>query len=83
MARGWESKAIEAQQADHADRGGRPAAVSPHDIARRDARRTIELARARAAADLASATHPAHRRMLETALGALTEQLARHQEPEA
>jgi hypothetical protein len=39
--------------------------------------RTLELARARALADLASATAPAHRRMLEGAIQALDEQLGK------
>jgi hypothetical protein len=40
-------------------------------------RRTLELARARAQADLASARVPAHREMLQQAISALDEQLAR------
>ncbi len=75
MARGWESKSVEAQQADR-DRH-EPSAAVPVDPARVAHRRTLELARARAQADLAKATHPAHREMLETAIRALDEQLER------
>ena len=40
-------------------------------------RATLELARLRAAGDLARATAPAHRRMLEQAIAALDDQLGR------
>jgi hypothetical protein len=75
MARGWESKAIEAQQED-ASRA-RPAGVtlSEQERLRREKRRTLEMARTRATADLAVATAPAHRRMLQQALDALEAQL--------
>lgn len=69
MARGWESKSVEAQQEDAA-RGKR--SVTPEN----PRRRTLELARARAVADLAVATVPAHRAMLEKLIAALDEQLA-------
>lgn len=75
MARGWESKSVESQQADRETRDQPTATLSEADAARLAARRTLELARARALADLASATAPAHRRMLEAAVHALDEQL--------
>jgi len=80
MARGWESKSVEAQQADR-DRHEPAAAVAPQDPARVAQRRTLELARARAQADLTRARHPAHREMLETAIKAIDEQLAREAKP--
>jgi hypothetical protein len=43
---------------------------------RADRRRTLELARLRAAEDLRRATAPAHRRMLEQAIEALDRQIA-------
>jgi hypothetical protein len=75
VARGWESKSIEAQQeeASRARSGGR--SLSEAELLRRDKRRTLELARARAAEDLSRATAAPHRRMLEQALKALDEQL--------
>jgi hypothetical protein len=76
MARGWESKAVEAQQAEREQASTRQPPISPAEARRRADRRTIELARARAAADLARATVPAHRAMLESALRALDDQLA-------
>lgn len=75
MARGWESKSVESQQADR-ERSrdeGRP--LSAEEALRLARRRTIELTRARAAADLAAARSPAHRAMLEAAIAALDEQL--------
>jgi hypothetical protein len=75
MARGWESKSIEAQQ-EEASRS-RPAgrALSEAERLMREKRHTLELARTRAADDLSRATAAAHRRMLEQALHALDEQL--------
>ncbi|HZB25351.1 MAG TPA: hypothetical protein VE379_04400 [Vicinamibacterales bacterium] len=75
MARGWESKSVEAQQ-EEATRH-RPIArpLSAEERVRADRRRSLELARSRAAGDLDRATAPAHRRMLESALQALDEQL--------
>jgi hypothetical protein len=69
MARGWESKSVEAQQQDAAHKTRSITPEDPH-------RRTLELARARAVADLAVATVPAHRAMLEKLIAALDEQLA-------
>ena len=76
MARGWESKSVEAQQAEREERRPAAAEVTPEEMMRRAHRRTLELARARAAADLAKATRPAHRTMLQAALDALDAQLA-------
>jgi hypothetical protein len=75
MARGWESKAIEAQQ-EEASRG-RPKgpALTEADRLKGARRRTLELARARAAEDLTRAAAPAHRQMLEQAVAALDQQL--------
>jgi hypothetical protein len=75
MARGWESKSIESQQADREARDPKAPSVTPDEVAARARRRTIELARARAQADLTRATNPAHRAMLEAAIRALDDQL--------
>lgn len=81
MARGWESKSVEAQQEDREQSRPAEAPVSPEDAARHAQRRTLELIRARALADLALARSPAHRTMLESALRALDEQLAALESP--
>ena len=76
MARGWESKGVEAQQADREQAGPAPGEpLGPEAAARAARRRTLELARARALADLARATNPSHQAMLEAALQTLQEQL--------
>ena len=80
MARGWESKSVEAQQADR-DRHEPAAAAVPQDPARVARRRTLELARARAQADLTRARHSAHREMLEAAIRAIDEQIAQLAKP--
>ncbi len=74
MARGFDSKAVESQQDDlRAARERRGAAAAPPD----PARSAMVLARARVAADLAKATQPAHRQMLEAALADLDRSLRR------
>jgi hypothetical protein len=76
MARGWGSKSVEAQQQDASQQKARGPAPSPRDLDLRERRRALELARTRAQNDLARATAPAHRQMLETAIAALDRQLA-------
>jgi hypothetical protein len=77
MARGFESKDVEFQQAE-ADRGKHRAARTFEPIERdaQSRRGTLELALARARADLVTARAPAHRRMLDQAIGALEQQLS-------
>ena len=76
MARGFDSKFVEAQQ----EEASRPKVVRPTltaaEQAAEAALRTLELSRARAAADLGRATNPAHRAMLEQAIAALDARLA-------
>ena len=73
MARGWESKSVEAQQDDarSASRTGQPAILSGEERDRAARRRVLQLARARTAADLEKAEAPAQRDMLERALADL------------
>ncbi len=76
MARGFESKDVEFQQAEK-ERGkplGR--ALTPEERDAQARRQTIALALARAKADFAAARTPAHTRMLEKAIAALEHQLA-------
>ena len=78
MARGFESKDVEYQQAEK-DRGrvsGR--ALSPAEREEAARRRSIELALARSRSELLTAASPAHRRMLEQAIDELTRQLTGH-----
>ena len=75
MARGFESKDVEFQQAEaaRAKPMGRP--LTPEERDAQTRRRTLELALARAQADLASARSSAHRQMLEHAIQALEDQI--------
>jgi hypothetical protein len=76
MARGWESKSIEAQQEEAAQASARRPAVNPAELAVDERRRALELTRKRALDDLRRASAPAHRNMLEQAIASLDEQLA-------
>jgi hypothetical protein len=77
MARGWESKAVEAQQ-EEAVRAGKATRPETAEERERGARRrTLELARARATADLGRATTAAHREMLRRAIADLDDRLRR------
>jgi hypothetical protein len=72
MARGWESKAIEDQQQE-AER--RRDAGGPRESSATDRRRTLELARAQTARQLALARTATQRTALERAIADLDAQL--------
>ena len=76
MARGFESKDVEFQQAEaeRAKTFGRTLTPAERDAQAK--RATLELALARARADLEAARTPAHKRMLAQAIAALEQQLA-------
>jgi hypothetical protein len=76
MARGWESKAVEAQQEAAADAGRTAPSAPAGERERQAARTTLLLARTRALSDLQRACAPAHRAMLEQALAELDRRLA-------
>ena len=75
MARGWESKSVEAQQEERSAATPKGPPLSPADVERTQGRQRLQLALNRTEADLAAATQPAHRRMLETAVAELRKQL--------
>ncbi len=76
MARGFESKDVEFQQAE-AERTSPPAPVMSADQRDRlSAGRTVTLALTRARAELAATASPIRRDMLSRAIAALEEQLA-------
>ena len=75
MARGFESKDIEFQQEEAARRRSDKPALTREAREVLDRRRTIELALAKARAELAAATRPAHRDTLERAIEVLVERL--------
>ena len=76
MARGWESKAVEEQQAAAAAPRQTSPAVTKEQAARKGERAMLMLARTRALADLQMACAPAHRAMLEQAIAELDQRLA-------
>jgi hypothetical protein len=76
MARGWESKAVEAQQDAAAQTSPRRGRTTPEEAARASQRATLMLARTRALSDLQRACAPAHRAMLEQAIADLDARLA-------
>lgn len=75
MARGFESKDVEFQQAEKERAKTLGRALTPEERDAEARRRTLELALARARADLAAATSDAHKKMLATAIEALEQQL--------
>ena len=78
MARGWESKSVEAQQEESAreseQHDSQP--LSPEERARRDRLASLELSRARTLDQLERATSQAHRAMLKRTLLALEKEIA-------
>jgi len=77
MARGFESKMVEFNQEEAARGRAKTEPLTPDEQARLSRRITLELARKRAVTDLALATRFAHKTMLEQAIRALDEQLAK------
>jgi hypothetical protein len=78
MARGWESKSVEAQMESFATERGRSAQSRPSPEQIESARRKTGLlmARSRALQDLERSEHPRRREMLIRAIADLDEQLA-------
>jgi hypothetical protein len=76
MARGFESKDVEFQQAEKERDKRLGRALTPEEREAQARRQTIVLALARAKADLAAARTPAHKRMLADAIATLEQQLA-------
>jgi len=76
MARGFESKDVEFQQAEKERVKTDRRALTAEERDAETRRRTLELSLARAKADLVNARTPAHRRMLADAIAALEQQLA-------
>jgi hypothetical protein len=76
VARGFESKDVEFQQAEAERQKTLGPALTREEREAQSRRATIELALARARADLEAARTPAHKRMLTQAIAALEQQLA-------
>jgi len=76
VARGWESKAIEAQQEEASRRKPSKPLSAAGELIKQDRLRSLHLTRKRLLADLERARVAAHREMLEAAIAALDAQLA-------
>jgi hypothetical protein len=76
MARGFESKDVEFQQAEAERRRAPGRSLTPAERERAAQRRSVELALTQARRDLAAATSPIHRHMLEQGIAELERQLA-------
>ena len=75
MARGFESKNVEYQQEEAARGRVIKEKLSAEEQTRIARRGSLDLARKRAVADLARASAPAHKKMLQQAIEALDAQL--------
>jgi hypothetical protein len=78
MARGWESKNVEDQvESKEAEKKvSGPGSKDPRQQSREQELRQLRLSRTRVTNDLASATHPNHRKTLEAALAHLDKKIA-------
>jgi hypothetical protein len=75
MARGFESKDVEFQQAEASRPKAAGADLTPQERQRRAKRSGVELALAQARAERARARNQAHQRMLDEAIQTLERQL--------
>ena len=78
MARGWESKAVEAQLEEKGLRdteGGGPRGLTPEKRERHARLDSLKLSRARTLEQLERAASPAHRQMLKRTLLALEKEI--------
>lgn len=76
MARGWESKSVEAQQSEANDTPAKHRVrLSPEAAAKARERETIRLARQRVLQQLERAKNPRHRSLLEDELAVLDRKL--------
>jgi hypothetical protein len=77
MARGWESKSVEQQQEEMAERRNPVRAPIPPDEQQRNRKiEGLRLSRERLAQQLEAASNPRHRQMLEQAIAELESQLS-------
>jgi hypothetical protein len=78
MARGWESKSVEAQQAEASEKSAKPRPpMNPEEAARSREKETVRLARQRVLQQLEASTNPRHRKLLQDSLADLDEKLSK------
>ncbi|HVF58059.1 MAG TPA: hypothetical protein VM934_18060 [Pyrinomonadaceae bacterium] len=78
MARGWESKSVEAQMEDAGERERERAALqvlSPAERVRLERLESLKMSRARTLEQMERADRPAHREMLKRTLLALEKEM--------
>jgi hypothetical protein len=76
MARGWESKSVEAQQAEASEKQAKPRPkLSPEEADRWREKEGLRLSRQRILQQLEATENPRHRKLLEDALADLNEKL--------
>ena len=75
MARGWESKSVEAQKEEAAEREAKPPQLSSEEMARRAKRDSLLLQRTRILSELQNACNPRFRGQLEASLAHLDAEL--------
>jgi hypothetical protein len=76
MARGWESKSVEAQQAEVGEKSAKTGArLTPEQAANAREKAGLLLSRQRVVQQLEASRDPRHRQMLEQALAELDEKL--------
>ncbi|MBZ5567549.1 MAG: hypothetical protein LAN64_06825 [Acidobacteriia bacterium] len=77
MARGWESKSVEAQIESKADFPAQPGKTRTADqVQQIIEKKTLELARAKVARELASSQNPRYAQMLRQSLSDLDKKIA-------
>lgn len=78
MARGWESKSVEEQQAEAVSPVDKSKPeLTPDQLANKRKRDGLILTRKRVLQQLETAQHPQHRKMLETAIAEVDGKLAK------
>jgi hypothetical protein len=78
MARGWESKSVEAQQAEASDATSKPRLkLTPEAAALRREQEKLRLSRQSVLQQLQNAQNPRHRKLLENTLADLDEKINR------
>jgi hypothetical protein len=76
VARGWESKSVEAQQAEADDKSSAThKKMSPEEAAAFRQKENLRLARQRVLEQLERSSSPRHRKLMEDALAHLNEKL--------
>ncbi|HET6180562.1 MAG TPA: hypothetical protein VFE61_26830 [Candidatus Sulfotelmatobacter sp.] len=77
VARGWESKSVEAQQAETSDKSAKPRPkMSAQQAAVWRQKETLRLSRQRVLQQLETSANPRHRQLLQEALAELDEKLS-------